>query len=227
LWLVGFVCVAISGPSWSIWDSISVAASGSIVIGLLAQGYYGSSHAIWPLIFVLFVIALRKILESKKSRGLSIGALAPILLTVFLLSGLATLSRYGWMYRNEPLGERSAAFAWVRTPGPFLQESELASDLFDLYRKKGRTAVFPGEEPVAFVNGHAPKGNVSSSDPMTNPYFANLPSWLKHWRIEFVITRQTMQMPSADLSSQINSILENGFEIAEVKSPFIVLRRKP
>jgi hypothetical protein len=231
LWMIGFILFAISGPRWDFWDSVLIASTASIAIGLLAQGYKGSSHAIWPLLFVLFCISYSKILEAGQGRLLIVGILAPILVSVFLFSGLVELQRYNWMYREEPLGDRTEVFGWVQTPGLFLQDSIVSANLYDRYSKMGKTAVFPGEEPVAFLTNHAPKGNVSASDRMTNPYFDDLGNWLDQWMIQFVIVRTTSQAPSTanalDFEGKIRGqMLNKKFELVETKGPFKVLRRK-
>lgn len=228
LWVVGFIFVAIGGPTWSVWDSISIAASASIAAGLLAQGYYGSSHAIWPLVFVLFAIAYRKILESEASKGFLLGVLAPILLTVFLLSSLTSIARYDWLYTDLPIGKRTASFAWVGTPGSVLQDSEIAAELFNLYSKKGKTAIFPGYEPVAFLTGRAPKGNVSMSDPVTNLKYWDMDTWLDDWKIDYLIVRPIhphnkhfeFEMTIRD------KVLGKKFQLVEEEGPFMVLQRK-
>ena len=229
MWVAGFIFVAIGGPNWSVWDSLSIAASASIAAGLLAQGYSGSSHAIWPLVFVLFSIAYSKILESEANRGFLLGALGPILLTVFLLSSLTSLQRYAWMHTDQPIGKRTAAFAWVGTPGPLLQDSEIAAELFNLYSKKGKTALFPGYEPVAFLTGRAPKGNVSSSDPATNSKFRDMDIWLDYWKIDYVIVRDNHPYNNGDSEYAMvmrDKALGKKFEIAEVEKPFLVLQRR-
>lgn len=229
LWLVGFIFVAIGGPNWSVWDSLSIAASASVAAGLLAQGYRGSSHAIWPLVFVLFAIAFSKILESGTNRGFFLAALAPILLTVFLLSSLISLQRYAWMYTDQPIGKRTTAFAWAGTPGPLLQDSEIAAELFNLYSKKGKTALFPGYEPVAFLTGRAPNGNVSSSDPATNSKFWDMDVWLDYWKIDYVIVRDNHPYTTGDSEYAMamrDKVLGKKFEIAEVEKPFLILQRR-
>jgi hypothetical protein len=212
--------------SFDLLDLLSLALIGSLITGWLSQGFLLSSHATWPLVLTGVLVALRqnmKYLDDKYFSFLFICSVAAVMVFVIgIFISTMNLARYSWL---DPSGEAKPIYglSWASTPGNSGVDTETAAELFIKYSKMGRTTVFPGEEPVAFITGIIPATDVSASDRTTNPLFDDLQNWMQVNDIRYVILRNKGQSPEVNsvLYERVEILIEDLYLI-EQQGPFTV-----
>lgn len=225
--LILFMILAVFGKkSFDLLDLLSLALIGSLITGWLSQGFLLSSHATWPLVLIGVLIALRQNMKYLDDRyfsflfPFSVAAVMVFVIGIFIST--MNLARYSWL---DPSGEAKPIYglSWVSTPGNSGVDTETAANLFTKYSKMGRTTVFPGEEPVAFITGIIPATDVSASDRTTNPLFDDLQNWMQVNDIRYVILRNNGQSPEVNsvLSERVEILIEDLYLI-EQQGPFTV-----
>jgi hypothetical protein len=147
---------------------------------------------------------------------------AVMVFVVGIFNSTMNLARYAWL---DPSGQANPIYglSWSSTPGNSGVDTETAAELFIKYSKLGSTAVFPGEEPVAFVTGIIPATDVSASDRTTNPLFEDLQGWLQKNNNRYIIVREDGQSPEMTLvlTERIEELIEELYPL-EQKGPFTV-----
>jgi len=225
--LIMFMILAVVGKkSFDLLDLLSLALIGSLITGWLSQGFLLSSHATWPLVLIGVLIALRQNMKYLDDRyfsflfPFSVAAMMVFVIGIFIST--MNLARYSWL---DPSGEAKPIYglSWASTPGNSGVDTETAANLFTKYSKMGRTTVFPGEEPVAFITGIIPATDVSASDRTTNPLFDDLQNWMQVNDIRYVILRNKGQSPEVNsvLSERVEILTEDLYLI-EQQGPFTV-----
>jgi len=225
--LILFMILAVVGKkNFDLWDLLSLALIGSLMTGWLSQGFLLSSHATWPLVLIGVLIALRQNMKYLDNRYFSFLFLCSVAAVVVFVIGIfisaMSLARYSWL---DPSGEAKPVYglSWASTPGNSGVDTETAAELFIKYSKMGKTTVFPGEEPIAFVTGIIPATDVSASDRSTNPLFDDLQTWIQVNKIRYVIVRKDGQSPGVSniLAERIEELTE-GLYLVEQKGRFTV-----
>jgi hypothetical protein len=208
--------------------AVGISSVITLVFTLLPQGFYGSSNSIWPVVFLVLILLLSKIEIINHKSEL---ALAPSIMIVTILILYTNLNmvkeqtRYDWLRSAEPVSQNSGQFSQLGTPGNYLLDSEIASDVFERYKDLGKTAIFPGEEPVAFLTSKLPDTDVSSSDPSTNPNYSNVLSWLNSYGIEYLIFRAEGQNKnSTEANLAILNSLKEEYKLIEVVSDYEIYK---
>lgn len=193
---------------------------------MLPQGFYGSSQSIWPLLILALILALSDPLVSMNRvvhKSVSL-----ILSVIFFTASTMSLYlvRYDWLPLKGDISVGSANFGLLKTYGNYLPESEIMAKLFVKYKQIGKTAIFPGEEPIAFLTGQVPDTNVSASDPTTNPWYSDVKGWLESHSIEYLIFREIGQnVSTSSVNFGIISSLQKQFEIIERDSEYSVYKK--
>lgn len=127
----------------------------SLASNYLSQGIVGSSYAFFPLYLLILILSstsIYKVTEIKKKRSkvdkyfLSI-AIAIIGLSVTFYS--YSKIRMAYVRFDEPVERYPKLYGWIGMPGEYLKETQTGIDLFNEYSKRGRTTVWPGEDPVS------------------------------------------------------------------------------
>lgn len=229
--LILFMLLAVVGKkSFDLWDLLSFALIGSLITGWLSQGFISSSHATWPLVLIGVLMALRqnmKYLDDKYFSFLFICSVAAVMVFVMgIFISTMNLARYSWL---DPSGEAKPIYglSWASTPGNAGVDTKTAAELFIKYSKMGKTTVFPGEEPVAFVTGIIPATDLSASDGTTNPLFYDLQNWIQNSDIRYVIVRDDGQSPGMSIIlEERTEELTEGFYLVEQKGPFTVYAKR-
>ena len=198
----------------------------TIIVAMLPQGFYGSTQSSWPILILGFSLAITE--EKKFLGGFNSKIVISCVITSLIFASVMSLYlvRYDWLplQNRESIGSKN--FGLMRTYGNYLPESESMAQLFLKYKTLGKTAIFPGEEPVAFLTGQVPDINVSSSDPTTNPWYSNLNGWLKVNSIEFLIYRENGQnLSTSPTNFGLISTLRNQFEVLEKKGEYVVYKK--
>jgi hypothetical protein len=199
-----------------------------ILTTLLPQGFLGSSNSIWPLLILnLILIVNEQKIEQKFPRyKVIVVASASILLFVVSVMSLF-LVRYGWIQPKgiEATGTKSISF--MKTEGTFLSDVDIATEIFLKFQKLGKVAVFPGEDPIAFLTGFTPDTDVSASDPTTNPNFYNLDFWLEKHSIAYLIYRTNGQYPiSPDLNNILLMKIQINYELIEEIGSYQIFKKR-
>ena len=213
---------ALGRPYVDPWDVVQIGLVVALMSGWLSQGFVGSSHATWPLIVLGILIAVSKIVgpadRSRSGKYIAVGLVSVCLFSIGVVSSTLALSRYSWL---APQGEARTipGLAWASTPGDAGADTADAVILFEEFSAQGPTAVFPGEEPVSFITGAIPAGEVSASDGTTNPEFYALSEWFRGTGAQFLIVRSDGQSPMmagvlpervADLTQGLNFVKKRG-----------------
>jgi hypothetical protein len=200
----------------------------TIVFSLLPQGFYGSSNSIWPLVFLVLILLLSKTEIINPKSGLALATAIIIVTMLILYTNLNMVKqqiRYDWLRSAESISQNQGRFSHLGTPGNYLVDSEIASGVFERYKDIGKTAIFPGEEPIAFLTSKLPDTDVSSSDPSTNPNYSNILSWLKSYGIEYLIFRAEGQNKySTEANLAILNSLKEEYILIEVVSDYEVYK---
>lgn len=225
--LILFMLLAVVGKkTFDLWDLVSLALMASLMTGWLSQGFFGSSHATWPLVVIGVLIALRqnmKAIDYPRFGRLFFASMAAVIVFVIgIYASSMTLARYSWLGLT---GDAKPVYglSWASTPGNSGVDTKTAAYLFLKYSNLGRTAVFPGEEPVSFVTGIIPATDVSASDGTTNPLFEDPQNWIRKNENRYVIVRNDGQGPhwAAILPERIERLIR-GLYVVEKKGPFTV-----
>lgn len=227
-WLAAFVLTAFRSTTWSIWDTVLCATSGSAFAGLISQGFTGSTHSIWPLMILNVALVAAALIPSQRYARLwliSLGLVLTWIVFAVIAVDAYNLTRYAWIARPEAPSAAAAPFKWARTPSSFLADASRAAALFEKYSRLGPTTVFPGEEPVAFLTGRVPHSDISASDGTTNPSYGDLAGWLERSGVEYLILRRDSQIPSDNRLATIDDQLGR-FSLVQRADPFEVYKRR-
>jgi len=202
----------------------------------IAQGIVNSSYAFWQIYILVAIISLVGLTANFSSKQNYKGierklkcsymfSLFVILISVSLYS--FSQIRMSYIKTDKSISTFPKLYGWIGTPGVFLEETQVGIDLFAKYSKKGKTTVWPGEDPVSMLSGILPATNISTSDATTNPQFGNVANWLNDFEIEYVVWKTELQTPGLEESS--NNALENSltrFIKVEEVGVYQVLQRK-
>lgn len=199
----------------------------------LSQGISGSSYAFWSIYLLIYLINF-KLLQIKNWNNLektyrlsAIFIFSSFILYLPILFYGFSLERMNFLRFDENVHTYSKLYLWIGTPGHYLKESETGISLFEKYKLKGNTAVWPGEDPVSFFSKKIPDTNVSVSDITTNPEYDSVEKWLDESDIKYVILKTRLQLPGLhQVSVDKFSIAKNNYIEIEKRGVYVVLERK-
>ena len=217
---------ALSARSMSPYQVVTLGILVTSIAAMLPQGFYGSTHSLWPLLILAFIFAIteEETVLDKISQRIAVFCLVVNLFVVSTMS--LYLVRYDWLPLQNRASVGSKSFGLLKTYGNYLSESEEMASLFLKYKKLGKIAIFPGEEPIAFLTGQVPDVEVSSSDPTTNPWYPNLKGWLEFNSIDYLIYRENGQnISSSEMNFKIISTLQNRFRVIEKIGDYVVYEK--
>jgi hypothetical protein len=204
----------------------------TLITNYLAQGIVGSSYGFFQLYLFLILLSSIPLVKKLKKDNLFVFKIISLLLVPFIFSSSvvyysSSKIRMAYVRIDEEIGRYPVLYSWIGTPGEYLEETQIGIYLFDKYIKKGRTAVWPGEDPVALFGSSIPSTQISLSDPTTNPFYNDVDSWLKEQKIEYVILKSRLQTPGMHQIS-IDKLEEaaKDFDRIEKKGVYFVLQRK-
>ncbi len=204
----------------------------TLITNYLAQGIVGSSYGFFQLYLFLILLSSIPLVKKLKKDNLFVFRIISLLLVPFVFSSSvvyysSSKIRMAYVRIDEEIGRYPVLYSWIGTPGEYLEETQIGIDLFDKYIKKGRTAVWPGEDPVALFGSSIPSTQISLSDPTTNPFYNDVDSWLKEQKIEYIILKSRLQTPGMHQIS-IDKLEEaaKDFDRIEKKGVYFVLQRK-
>ena len=203
----------------------------TLAANYLSQGILGSSYGFFQLYLLLILFLTAPLISSlANDRDLiKIGVilLVPIIFSASILYYSSSKIRMSYVRFDEEVQKYPVLYSWIGTPGGYLEETQTGIDLFDKYIKKGRTAVWPGEDPVSLFGSTIPSTQVSLSDPTTNPFYNDVDSWLVDQDIKFIILKSRLHTPGMHQIS-IDKLEEaaKDFVRIEKKGVYFVLQRK-
>jgi hypothetical protein len=158
------------------------------IVNFLSQGLVGSSYAFWQIYAIVLLISvnainfekLPKVIDSQTSK---VVAFSLIILIVCISSYSFSLTRLDFVRNDEEISHYPKLYGWIGTPGNYLEETQVGINLFSKYSKLGKTAVWPGEDPVSLFSEFIPATDVSTSDQTTNPSYLEIDECLSDFNI--------------------------------------------
>lgn len=204
----------------------------TLITNYLAQGILGSSYGFFQLYLLLILLSSIPLAKSLKKDKLLVFKIISLLLVPIIFSSIvvyysSSKIRMAYVRIDEEIGRYPALYSWIGTPGEYLAETQTGIDLFDEYIKKGRTAVWPGEDPVALFSPSIPSTQISLSDPTTNPFYNDVDSWLKDQNIEYIIWKSRLHTPGMhQISADRLEEASKDFNRIEKRGVYFVLQRK-
>ena len=203
----------------------------TLVANYLSQGILGSSYGFFQIYLLLILFLSTPLLRSfrvdKYLLKIGVILLVPFIFSSSVIYYSSSKIRMSYVRFDEEIQKYPILYSWIGTPGPYLQETQIGIDLFNKYIEKGRTAVWPGEDPVSLFGSTIPSTQVSLSDPTTNPFYNDVDSWLKNQDIEYIVLKSRLHTPGMHQIS-IDKLEEaaKSFVRIEKKGVYFVLKRK-
>jgi hypothetical protein len=182
---------------------LPVIALAAVNGAMLSQQLWGSTYAIWPLLFFLIAEMMAYIFEcTPKAARIAVAPAIAVLIafTFFLCGGLYAASdeRLSYADLNEGPVRHSAlpALAGMAVSGDWLPQFE---DLVQFANKEipmnDGIILIPGEDPFYFVTGRVPQFPVLLFDPATDPYSpAQLVEQARAHNIRWLIVKRNLQI---------------------------------
>ena len=204
----------------------------TLITNYLAQGILGSSYGFFQLYLFLILLSSIPLVKKLNKDNLFVFKIISLLLVPVIFSSIvvyysSSKIRMAYVRIDEEIGRYPVLYSWIGTPGEYLAETQTGIDLFDEYIKKGRTAVWPGEDPVALFSPSIPSTQISLSDPTTNPFYNDVDSWLKDQNIEYVIWKSRLHTPGMhQISADRLEEASKDFNRIEKRGVYFVLQRK-
>jgi len=204
----------------------------TLITNYLAQGIVGSSYGFFQLYLFLILLSSIPLIKKLNKNDLFVFKIISLLLVPVIFSSIvvyysSSKIRMAYVRIDEEIGKYPVLYSWIGTPGEYLAETQTGIDLFDEYSKKGRTAVWPGEDPVALFSPSIPSTQVSLSDPTTNPFYNDVDSWLKDQDIEYIIWKSRLHTPGMhQISTDQLEEASKDFNRIEKRGVYFVLQRK-
>lgn len=204
----------------------------TLITNYLAQGIVGSSYGFFQLYLLLILLSFIPLVKNVNKDNLFILKVISLLLVPFIFSTIvvyysSSKIRMAYVRIDEEIGRYPVLYSWIGTPGEYLAETQTGIDLFEEYIKKGRTAVWPGEDPVALFSSSIPSTQVSLSDPTTNPFYNDVESWLKDQNIEYIVWKSRLHTPGMhQISTDQLEKASKDFNRIEKRGVYFVLKRK-
>ena len=204
----------------------------TLMTNYLAQGIVGSSYGFFQLYLLLILLSFIPLVKNVNKDNFFILKVISLLLVPFIFSSIvvyysSSKIRMAYVRIDEEIGKYPVLYSWIGTPGEYLAETQTGIDLFEEYIEKGRTAVWPGEDPVALFSSSIPSTQVSLSDPTTNPFYNDVESWLKDQNIEYIVWKSRLHTPGMHQIStdQLEKASKDFYRI-EKRGVYFVLKRK-
>jgi hypothetical protein len=204
----------------------------TLMANFLSQGVLGSSYGFFQLYLLLILLSLIPLINSISKQNWTLVKLFAILYVPILFSSTVVYYsnskiRMSYVRFDESVEKYPTLYSWIGTPGSYLKETQTGIDLFEKYIKKGRTAVWPGEDPVSLFSSAIPSTQVSISDSTTNPYYNDVDKWLKDQNIEYIILKSRLHTPGQHQISidKLEQAAKNFVRI-EKQGVYFVLERK-
>jgi hypothetical protein len=204
----------------------------TLITNYLAQGIIGSSYGFFQLYLLLILLSFIPLVKNVNKDNVFILKVISLLLVPFIFSSIvvyysSSKIRMAYVRIDEEIGRYPVLYSWIGTPGEYLAETQTGIDLFEEYIKKGRTAVWPGEDPVALFSSSIPSTQVSLSDPTTNPFYNDVESWLKDQNIEYIVWKSRLHTPGMhQISTDQIEKASKDFNRIEKRGVYFVLKRK-
>jgi hypothetical protein len=204
----------------------------TLITNYLAQGIVGSSYGFFQLYLLLILLSFIPLVKNVNKDNFFILKVISLLLVPFIFSSIvvyysSSKIRMAYVRIDEEIGRYPVLYSWIGTPGEYLAETQTGIDLFEEYIKKGRTAVWPGEDPVALFSSSIPSTQVSLSDPTTNPFYNDVESWLKDQNIEYIVWKSRLHTPGMhQISTDQLEKASKDFNRIEKRGVYFVLKRK-
>jgi hypothetical protein len=204
----------------------------TLITNYLAQGIVGSSYGFFQLYLLLILLSFIPLMKNVNKDNFFILKVISLLLVPFIFSSIvvyysSSKIRMAYVRIDEEIGRYPVLYSWIGTPGEYLAETQTGIDLFEEYIKKGRTAVWPGEDPVALFSSSIPNTQVSLSDPTTNPFYNDVESWLKDQNIEYIVWKSRLHTPGMhQISTDQLEKASKDFNRIEKRGVYFVLKRK-
>ena len=204
----------------------------TLITNYLAQGIVGSSYGFFQLYLLLILLSFIPLVKNVNKDNVFILKVISLLLVPFIFSSIvvyysSSKIRMAYVRIDEEIGRYPVLYSWIGTPGEYLAETQTGIDLFEEYIKKGRTAVWPGEDPVALFSSSIPSTQVSLSDPTTNPFYNDVESWLKDQNIEYIVWKSRLHTPGMhQISTDQLEKASKDFNRIEKRGVYFVLKRK-
>jgi hypothetical protein len=204
----------------------------TLITNYLAQGIIGSSYGFFQLYLLLILLSFIPLVKNVNKDNFFILKVISLLLVPFIFSSIvvyysSSKIRMAYVRIDEEIGRYPVLYSWIGTPGEYLAETQTGIDLFEEYIKKGRTAVWPGEDPVALFSSSIPSTQVSLSDPTTNPFYNDVESWLKDQNIEYIVWKSRLHTPGMhQISTDQLEKASKDFNRIEKRGVYFVLKRK-
>ncbi len=204
----------------------------TLMTNYLAQGIVGSSYGFFQLYLLLILLSFIPLVKNVNKDNFFILKVISLLLVPFIFSSIvvyysSSKIRMAYVRIDEEIGKYPVLYSWIGTPGEYLAETQTGIDLFEEYIEKGRTAVWPGEDPVALFSSSIPSTQVSLSDPTTNPFYNDVESWLKDQNIEYIVWKSRLHTPGMhQISTDQLEKASKDFNRFEKRGVYFVLKRK-
>ena len=208
---------------------------------LLSQQLWGSTYAIWPLLFLLvaeMIAFLATVGPPGVAPEIAAWRLAPALAiviaaTLLVCGGLYTASEDRLSFIDLPDGpvvhSTLPPLKGMATPGPYLPDFEelLRFAAANIPASDG-LILLPGEDPFYFATGRVPRFPVLLFDPATDPYSpAQLVELVRARNIRWLIVKRELQIKE-DVTPQreatMKALLEDFRPYARLKG-YDVYRR--
>lgn len=170
------------------------------IVNFLSQGLVGSSYAFWQIYSIVLLISVnainfKKLPKVKNSQTPKVVAFSLIIFIVCISSYSFSLTRLDFVRNDEEISHFPKLYGWIGTPGNYLEETQVGINLFSKYSKLGKTAVWPGEDPVSLFSEFIPATDVSTSDQTTNPSYLEIDEWLSDFNIEYIVWKTRLHLP--------------------------------
>jgi len=201
----------------------------------LSQQLWGSTYGIWPLLILLLaeLLAFLDGFAARANRWFTPALAAVISIALLVCGGFYTASEERLSYARLPDGPPAhSAFpelAGLATPGPYLAEiDELlryaqANIPFD-----DGIVLIPGEEPIYFATGRAPRFPVPFFDPTIDPYSpGEIAALVRSHNIRWLIVKtdvQTNEDPTPDRAELMKLLMQEFTPAAHLRG-YEVYRR--
>lgn len=204
----------------------------TLMTNYLAQGIVGSSYGFFQLYLLLILLSFIPLVRNVNKDNFFILKVISLLLVPFIFSSIvvyysSSKIRMAYVRIDEEIGRYPVLYSWIGTPGEYLAETQTGIDLFEEYIEKGRTAVWPGEDPVALFSSSIPSTQVSLSDPTTNPFYNDVESWLNDQNIEYIVWKSRLHTPGMhQISTDQLEKASKDFNRIEKRGVYFVLKRK-
>lgn len=165
---------------------------------LMSQQLWGSTYALWPLLFILIGGMLAALPRSANAIVFPLGIVCCV--TFAACGSVYALSDERLHYIDLPEKDgkfsRTDALSGLRTPGPYIRNlDELVAFTKKEIPWNDALLVLPGEDPFYYATGRTPQFPVTLFDPATDPYSApQLMEEAKRRNVRWVIVKRALQI---------------------------------